>query len=955
MRRKMIGMVLVLAAGTSLAGWFSSERPVTVRSLLAEMVDREEMARFPEPAYTSRQFSSYDRGSVAPDQPGWYANNDFSHFLRVETNGVRREHVMVDTAGPGALVRFWVTVAGTDGSGILRVYLDGRSTPEIEGPVLEVLSGSVLCGYPLAASVSEHTDYLKRGHNLYLPIPYAARCVVTYESATLGRGECFYYNAECRTYPTGTAVESFSLEAVRRDVSALSEVRRALVGGGLGVDRRTAREIRLDGVLAPGASVTHTVEGARAVRLLTLALNGGRDDQALRSTVIEMAFDGVRTVWIPAGEFFGTGYRLAPSRTWYTQVSRGGLMESAWVMPFRRRCELTLHNLGTNAVAVTQGVLMTAPWRWDSRSMYFGAGWTEYRHEPVRVGPDGHHDLNYVTLQGEGVLAGTGVTLFNTVRAWWGEGDEKIFVDGETFPSFIGTGSEDYYGYAWSNPNVFTHPFLAQPVGDGAKSEGLVVNVRHRALDRIPFRSSLRFDMELWHHRADAVINYAPSACWYMKPGGRANRGPEPDRAAQPVARMRRDIIPLKMHTEGVIEGEDMEATASRGHVSVQDGHKDAGWSGGKQLWWRDGRPGDVLTLTFGMSRAGRYALTLGLTHANDYGIADIALNGKRLITAYDAFAEKVETHVVQAGIVELVQGENVLTVTLTGANPKTKKDNFMQGVDRLELVSAERGTQNVERQRDYPPVEAVLTNLNITVNSVTNLAETLQTEYARQYPGGPPLKFSVYLRDSFKPSEWKELGPNYHVCAVSNHTSPELKFRLSVPAITVAEVLSVVSDNSKWNWWTYRDEVIIEPSVPMFQPSLLNYDAPGAGDALKVVLAHLFSDIHALSDARMYLGDLGQGKSPVLRRIVLPRSSLPDGFIPPDVGVPFEICEKHHDLVTGELLVRVHRVLSRGPDGFRVDLFVTGADSIGGGWFTYTLTKLDELWKPKYCGFYDP
>jgi hypothetical protein len=529
MRRKMIGMVLVLAAGTSLAGWFSSERPVTVRSLLAEMTDREEMARFPEPTYTSRQFSSYDRGLVAPDQPGWYANNDFSHFLRVETNGVRREHVMVDTAGPGALVRFWVTVAGTDGSGILRVYLDGRSTPEIEGPVLEVLSGSVLCGYPLAASVSEHTDYLKRGHNLYLPIPYAVRCVVTYESATLG------------------------------------------------------------------------------------------------------------------------------------------------------------------------------------------------------------------------------------------------------------------------------------------------------------------------------------------------------------------------------------------------------------------------------------------LTHANDYGIADIVLNGKRLITAYDAFAEKVETHVVQAGIVELVQGENVLTVTLTGANPKTKKDNFMQGVDRLELVSAERGTQNVERQRDYPPVEAVLTNLNITVNSVTNLAETLQTEYARQYPGGPPLKFSVYLRDSFKPSEWKELGPNYHVCAVSNHTNPELKFRLSVPAITVAEVLSVVSDNSKWNWWTYRDEVIIEPSVPMFQPSLLNYDAPGAGDALKVVLAHLFSDTHALSDARMYLGDLGQGKSPVLRRIVLPRSSLPDGFIPPDVGVPFEICEKHHDLVTGELLVRVHRVLSRGPDGFRVDLFVTGADSIGDGWFTYTLTKLDELWKPKYCGFYDP
>lgn len=33
---------------------------------------------------------------------------------------------------------------------------------------------------------------------------------------------------------------------------------------------------------------------------------------------------------------------------------------------------------------------------------------------------------------------------------WWGEGDEKLFVDGEKFPSTFGTGSEDYVGYAWA-------------------------------------------------------------------------------------------------------------------------------------------------------------------------------------------------------------------------------------------------------------------------------------------------------------------------------------------------------------------------------------------------------------------------------------------------------------------------------------------------------------------------
>lgn len=685
MKHKTGGMFFVLAAGLCAAGLSASAGPVTVRSLLGDMIDRDAVARFPDPAYTVRMFSSYDRKSVAPDQPGWYANDDRSQFMRVETKGDRKEHVMLDAEGPGAIVRFWVTVAGTDGTGILRFYLDGKDTPEIEAPVLDVLSGGVLCGYPLASSVSERTDYLRRGHNLYLPIPYAKRCMITYESETLEKGENFYYNVECRTYGKETAVETFSLAALRRDDVLLSGVRRTLAGGGLGLDGAKTAEVRFDGTIAPGASVTRTIEGSRAVRLLSMNLNGGNDSQALRSTVIEMTFDGARTVWVPAGDFFGTGYRLSPYRAWHTQVSRGGLMESAWVMPFREKCELTLRNLGSNAVTVTQGALVTAPWQWDDRSMHFGAGWFEYNKEPSRIGKEGHHDLNYVMLDGEGVLVGTGVTLFNTARAWWGEGDEKIFVDGEAFPSFIGTGSEDYYCYAWSNGNFFEHPFVAQPDGRGAGSHGTVVNLRNRALDAIPFRKRIQFDMEMWHW-ADTVLNYAPVACWYMKPGGKSNRGPEPALAALPVAQTHRDIMPLRTYTEGVLEGEALEALATRGSTDAQGGHEGVGWSDGKQLWWRGGRPGDTLSLTFGIAEAGNYTLKLTVTHANDYGIADIALNGKTLVAGYDAYAEQVEKHEIDAGVVAFKQGENVMTFKITGANPLTKKDSFMQGLDRLEI-----------------------------------------------------------------------------------------------------------------------------------------------------------------------------------------------------------------------------------------------------------------------------
>ena len=239
----------LIVASTAWAG-----SSVSMRSLLEEMTDREAVARFPDPSFTCRQFGSYDRGSVAPDKPGWFANDDRSQFLRVETNGVRRECVMLDASGPGAIVRFWVTVAGTDGSGILRVYLDGREKPEIEGKVLDVVSGGLLCGEPLSSSVSVKTEYLKRGHNLYLPIPYASRCVITYESATVFKGENFYYNIEYRTYRKGTHVETFSLAELRRDGVAVSELRRKLAGCGLGLEGLKTCPVSLDGVIAPGQS-----------------------------------------------------------------------------------------------------------------------------------------------------------------------------------------------------------------------------------------------------------------------------------------------------------------------------------------------------------------------------------------------------------------------------------------------------------------------------------------------------------------------------------------------------------------------------------------------------------------------------------------------------------------------------------------------------------------------------
>jgi len=95
--------------------------------------------------------------------------------------------------------------------------------------------------------------------------------------------------------------------------------------------------------------------------------------------------------------------------------------------------------------------------------------------------------------------------------------DEKIYVDGETFPSSIGTGTEDYYGYAWCRPEPFSHPLIAQPTGRGNFHPGMSVNMRYRILDAIPFNESIRVDIELWHW-VKTTIDYSVTSYYYLSP-----------------------------------------------------------------------------------------------------------------------------------------------------------------------------------------------------------------------------------------------------------------------------------------------------------------------------------------------------------------------------------------------------------------------------------------------------
>ncbi|UCG27231.1 MAG: DUF2961 domain-containing protein, partial [Bacteroidales bacterium] len=680
----------IMLPGILLFLFSCTSEKITLESLLEEMTDREGLTYFPDPYYTIRQFSSYDRNSIAPDGEGWFANRDYTQFIREETVEGRREYVLFDADGPGAIVRYWMTFAGAGASeGTLRIYIDNNPNPAIEDSVLKILSGGLLAEEPLSTSVSPLTEYQRRGHNLYLPIPYARHCKVTYECDSIviadeTRKPSIYYNINYRTYESGTEVESFSPDVLERSKETVEKTCRTLYEPKASDFQETFSTNNQ--ILNAGDTLKLIFhDPLKAIYEISLQLDAENLNQALRSTVLSIVFDGYNTVWIPVGEFFGTGYQVFPSQTWYTQVTEEGIMKCWWVMPYNESGTLQLINYGTQPVNVAADISIN-DYTWTKNSMYFGSSW----HELNRIHSaqprsdkdhDWHFDVNYVNIEGEGVYVGDALTVFNTADAWWGEGDEKIFVDGEGFPSCIGTGTEDYYGYAWCRPEIFSHPFIAQPTGAGNFHPGMTVNMRYRTLDAMPFANSIRSDIELWHW-AQTKINFAMTSYWYVKPGFSSNADPDPDMVRNPVAMKRTDIYKPVVDENGILEGEWMEILYLDGGIAGVQSGSQFGWSGNSQLWWRNAETGDKLKIRFISQEEGSFSVSGILTQAVDYGIVRFEINGKPAGFTFNGYnSDGVKTVPFSFGMQKIYAGENTIILTITGKDPEAHPGN-MAGID---------------------------------------------------------------------------------------------------------------------------------------------------------------------------------------------------------------------------------------------------------------------------------
>jgi hypothetical protein len=268
---------------------------------------------------------------------------------------------------------------------------------------------------------------------------------------------------------------------------------KAAKGAG-GKDNRGAKGHAFDS-LAPGETKTLLdVKGAGEVRRMWFTVRD-RDPRMLRSLKLEMFWDGKSTpaVSVPAGDFFGAmlGRAVAFENELFSNPE--GRSFNCYVkMPFRTGARVTMTNESARPVPLLfydiDVVLLDKP---DQDALYFHAWW--HRERWTTLGRD-FEILPQVTGEGRFLGAHVGVITHPDNTGWWGEGEVKMYVDGDKeFPTIVGTGTEDYIGTGWGQ-GTYHNRFQGSLVSDS--KTGQYTFYRYHIPDPVYFSNDMRVTIQ---------------------------------------------------------------------------------------------------------------------------------------------------------------------------------------------------------------------------------------------------------------------------------------------------------------------------------------------------------------------------------------------------------------------------------------------------------------------------
>jgi hypothetical protein len=662
----------------------SGQTTYTYPDLVRRMTDLRLLATLPPAGEKTLLASSYDRRSrydaAADKYIDWAANDDGSGVERKEGT----DSVMMDVQGPGCIWRTW---SATAGPGHVKIYLDGAAEPAVDLPFAAYFDGKTA---PFnRPNIVYIPSKAARGFDNYTPIPFEKSCKIVGE-----KGWGNYYHFNYTRFAAGTVVPTFAMKMPPADSAALDEAD-AVLGRCGTVPPIGGTDVNLSSLRVGPGKTAKVLElpGTGAVTLIRVKLALPADPEAernlLRQLTISIRWDGetAPAVWSPLGDFFGyvggaDRFKSLPVGVVDKPGDPAGTATfyCNWYMPFANGAQIEVGNDGPAAVAMDWETRHEIPAAPVSSLARFHAKWHRDAFLPARA--DRAPDWTLLTTQGTGRFVGTHVHGWNPRGQWWGEGDEKFFIDGEKFPSTFGTGSEDYFGYAWSSTGHFSRPYHNQILNEN--NAGHFDDNRWHVSDSVPFGTSFEADIEKYFSN-DRPTLYAAEVYWYLNAGG-----VDPYQPVPVTDRVGYWIRPPVYRASDAIEGESLQVIGKPEHRARAQQMQDFGngWSGESQLFWTPARTGETLELRLPPQKAGKYQLIARYTLAPDYGIFQVNFNGTDIGKPIDLYGPAVKANAeIDLGVVTLPDGEPTFKLTVTGKNAASRGYYF--GLDYLKLVPA--------------------------------------------------------------------------------------------------------------------------------------------------------------------------------------------------------------------------------------------------------------------------
>jgi hypothetical protein len=372
----------------------------------------------------------------------------------------------------------------------------------------------------------------------------------------------------------------------------------------------------------------------------------------------------------PLGDFFANSFgKRSEVISVPVVVEDADSYNCFWRMPFRKSARVEIVNQSEKKINL---LYYNIDWvKKDSLPADTPYFYAQYRQEyPVKQGQ------HYV---------GTVLSVRTRSPSWFGEGDEKIYIDGEQRASIWGTGTEDYFLSAWGLKTTST-PYFGTPYFDQWGIVGGHTSAyRWHVHDPLVFNKGIKVTIEHWgwissdeniegktHSWNERQDDFSSVAFWYQTgtPTFTA-RAPDAKERALPNLDL---IFPAKAYTDAKHHGAG-EARAQENLGFFPEG----------QLLYRPEGPDDAwVDIPFTVKEKGPRRLLIKGTRAEDYGRYQAYLNGVKLGRPIDLYHDEVsdwEWHLLDFWP---EPGEYTLRLECVGKHPKST--GHLLGIESVRL-----------------------------------------------------------------------------------------------------------------------------------------------------------------------------------------------------------------------------------------------------------------------------